>query len=428
MYRTSLFSIKKKRIRRILFLICLLLLIVNFAIAGELRLESNVKGDSVYIGNSSNLNTNGHKLDIGSGGISIHGTLNAGSSEIHCGGNWTLDGAGKFEASTSTVVFDGSNQTISGSTAFHALKKSVTETDTLYFDHNSTQTTTGSLDFQGAADKLLHLRSAQDGEAFRITYSGEDSKLSLSYLNVKDADASSGKTLKALSSVDAGNNSSWSFSEIISAYIKAWLEGPYDVVSHSMKTTLRDNSWIPNQSPYDADPIVVDSIPSNIADWILVELRETADGSAVSSKSMFLESDGDIIDTTGAAPEFPYLNVGDYFVVVLHRNHLAIMSKLAHTFVAKSGSLSTIDLRNFENVYGGENSVKELETGAWGLYTGDADGNGQIQTTDKNKYWRPQAGLSGYRSGDFNMDGQVQTIDKNKYWRPNAGKGTQVPQ
>jgi len=396
---------------------------------GDVTLTAGAGAGNVTLNlGTTNQDFNGALVLADPGGGTGVPTLDLGSGSHTLAGSLTNVTDGVLEASTSTVVLDGSNQTISGSTTFHALKKSVTETDTLYFDHNSTQTTTGSLDFQGAADKLLHLRSAQDGEAFRITYSGEDSKLSLSYLNVKDADASSGKTLKALSSVDAGNNSSWSFSEIISVYIKAWLEGPYDVVSHSMKTTLRDNSWIPNQSPYDADPIVVDSIPSNIADWILVELRETADGSAVSSKSMFLESDGDIIDTTGAAPEFPYLNVGDYFVVVLHRNHLAIMSKLAHTFVAKGGSLSTIDLRNFENVYGGENSVKELETGAWGLYTGDADGNGQIQTTDKNKYWRPQAGLSGYRSGDFNMDGQVQTIDKNKYWRPNAGKGTQVPQ
>jgi len=415
MCRTFIFSIT-----------CLVLLIINFANAGELRLASNVKGDSVYIGNANTLNTNGHKLDIGSRGISIHGTLNAGSSEIQCGGNWTLGGTGTFTASTSTVVLDGNNQTISGNTTFYALKKSATEVDTLYFDHNSTQTITDSLNLQGTTGKLLNLRSTQDGAAFGITYSGEDSKSSLSYLNVKDSNAG-GKTLKALSSIDAGSNSNWSFTEIISAYIKAWLEGPYDVVSHSMKTKLRDNSWIPNQSPYTADPISVGSIPSNITDWVLVELRQTATGSAVSSKSMFLESDGDIVSTTGTAPEFPYLNVGNYFVVVRHRNHLAIISKLAHTFVAKGGSLTTVDLRNSANVYGG-NPVKQLETGAWGLYSGDADSNGQVQTTDKNNYWLPQAGLSGYRSGDFSIDGQVQTVDKNSYWLPNAGKGTQVPQ
>lgn len=387
---------------------------------------SDAKGDSFYIGYLGTLNANGYKLDIGSGGISIHGTLNAGSSEIHCGGNWTLDSGGTFTASTSTVVFDGSNQTISGSTTFYALKKSVSAEDTLFFDYNGTQTITGSLNLQGTANNLLSLRSTLDDNTFGITYSGEDDHLILSYLNVKDSDATGGKTLTAMHSVDAGNNSNWSFTDIISAYIKVWLEGPYDVANHSMKTTLRENSLIPNQSPYDADPISVSSIPSNVTDWVLVELRESADGSAVSSKSMFLESDGDIINTTGDAPEFPDLTPGDHFVVLRHRNHLAIMSKLAHAFVAKGGLLSTIELRNAANVYG-ENSVKELETGVWGMYAGDASGNGQIQINDKNDYWWPQVGASGYKSGDFNLDGEVQTSDKNDYWWLNVGVGMQVP-
>ena len=374
------------------------------------------------------LNTNGYKCDISSGGILIHGTLNADSSEIHCGGNWILDSGGTFTASTSTVIFDGRNQTISGSTTFYALKKSVSETDTLFFDHNGTQTITGRLNLHGTAGNLLHLRSTVDNDNFGMTYLGEDSHLNLSYLNIKDSNISDGKPITARHSVDAGNNKgSWRLIETdtISAYIKVWLEGPYDVANHRMKTTLRENSLIPNQSPYDADPITVDSIPSNITDWVLVELRKSADGSAVSSKSMFLESDGDIINTREDAPEFPDLTPGDYFAVVRHRNHLPIMSKLAHTFVAKGDSLLTLDLRNSASVYG-RHSAKELETGVWGMYAGDADGNGQIQTNDKNDYWWLQVGTSGYKSGDFSLEGQVQISDKN-YWWSNIGIGTQVP-
>jgi len=417
MYKTCFFSIG-----------FLVLLIVSVAGASQLTLMSDAKVDSVSIGASGTLDTNGYNFDVGSGGISIDGTLSAGSSEIDCSGNWTLGSEGTFTASTSTVVFDGSSQTINGSATFYGLRKSVSTADTLSFDHSGTQTITGSLDLQGAAGNLLSLRSTLDNDAFGITYSGEDSRLTLSYLDVKDSDASGGDTLVAMHSVNTGNNSNWNFADtdIITAYIKAWLEGPYSDVSHSMGTTLRDNSLVPNQSPYAADPIAVSSIPSNITDWVLVELRSSADGSAVSSKSMFLESDGDIIDTTGDAPEFSNLDTGDYFVVVRHRNHLAIMSQLAHTFVAKGGSLSTLNLRNTANVYG-ENSVKELETGAWGMYAGDANSNGQIQTSDKNDYWWPQVGQSGYKSGDFNLNGEVQTSDKNDYWWLNVGIGTQVP-
>ena len=392
----------------------------------SITMASNLQAHSLNIEDSSSLLTNGHTFDIGSGGISIYGTFNAGSSEIQCGGNWTLDSGGTFTASTSTVVFDGSSQTISGSATFYGLKKIVSAMDTLSFDHNGTQTITGSLDLQGVADNLLHLRSTLDGNTFGITYSGEESNATLSYLNVKDSDASGGNTLTAMHSVDEGNNTNWSFIDMIVAHIESWLEGAYDVASHSMRTTLRDNSWIPNQSPYDADPITVGTIPDDVTDWVLVELRETEDGPAVASKSMFLKSDGDIISTTGDAPEFSDLDPDDYFVVVRHRNHLAIMSRVAHTFVAQGGTLLTLNLKDAANVYG-ENSVKELETDVWGMYTGDSNGNGQIQTNDKNDEWWPQVGQSGYKNCDFNLDCEVQTSDKNDCWWPNVGIGTQVP-
>jgi hypothetical protein len=77
--------------------------------------------------------------------------------------------------------------------------------------------------------------------------------------------------------------------------------------------------------------------------------------------------------------------------------------------------------------YGGSNGAKELEAGVWGMIAGDADANGQVQTTDKNDYWWIQTGTAGYKSGDFNMNGQVQTSDKNDYWWLNSGLGSQVP-
>ena len=69
----------------------------------------------------------------------------------------------------------------------------------------------------------------------------------------------------------------------------------------------------------------------------------------------------------------------------------------------------------------------ELTTGVFGIPTGDANANGQIQNDDKNYYWNNQAGLGGYKSADFNLNGQVQNDDKNDYWKQNVGKGTYVP-
>jgi len=63
----------------------------------------------------------------------------------------------------------------------------------------------------------------------------------------------------------------------------------------------------------------------------------------------------------------------------------------------------------------------------FGLITGDANGNGQIQTDDNNDIWEVEVGSAGYKRSDYNLNGQVQTDDKNDFWNNNVGKGTQVP-
>ena len=64
---------------------------------------------------------------------------------------------------------------------------------------------------------------------------------------------------------------------------------------------------------------------------MLVELRTgTASGTKVATRAGFLKSDGTIVDTNGTSPlQFAGLGEGNYYVVVRHRNHLAIMSASA---------------------------------------------------------------------------------------------------
>ena len=45
---------------------------------------------------------------------------------------------------------------------------------------------------------------------------------------------------------------------------------------------------------------------------------------------LFLKSDGTIVDTDGTSPvQFTGLSAGNYYIVIRHRNHLAIMSASA---------------------------------------------------------------------------------------------------
>jgi hypothetical protein len=206
---------------------------------------------------------------------------------------------------------------------------------------------------------------------------------------------------------------------------KLFLEGPYDALGDTMKTDLRDGDYMLNTSPHSEDPRVVSSIPEDITDWILVELRETDSGAAVASKSAFLRNDGRVVADDGTTEQITMdVSPGNYFIVIEHRDHLMVMT--TNSVQLSNGSSTLYDFSTGTGQYYGS-GAKELETGVFGMYTGDANGNNQVQNDDKNVEWASQVGAAGYRGADFNLNGQVQNDDKNIFWNANVGAGTQVP-
>lgn len=219
-----------------------------------------------------------------------------------------------------------------------------------------------------------------------------------------------------------------------------------------MHTNLRDNNMVPLVQPFgpelpyygNSSPVwyytgseQAASLPADVVDWLLLELRDAPAasqanaGTLVARQAVWLRSSGEVTGANGVLPQFDVPIEHDLFVVIYHRNHLAIMS---------SGPLSMV-----ENVYSWDftkapdkayaapgrssyqNGQKDLGNGVYGMYGGDGDANGQIQTQDKNEVWNTQSGSSGYLPGDFDMNGQVQTQDKNNIWNPNSGLASQVP-
>ena len=125
---------------------------------------------------------------------------------------------------------------------------------------------------------------------------------------------------------------------------KVLLQGPYNVTTHLMATTLRTKAYFPLVQPYSADPWKYDGletvgdVPVGVVDWILVELRTGTTGATmVDRKVGFLKSDGSIVGIDGINPlSFPARDIGDYYIVVRHRNHLAIMSAAAQPLSSTS--------------------------------------------------------------------------------------------
>jgi len=113
--------------------------------------------------------------------------------------------------------------------------------------------------------------------------------------------------------------------------VKVILDGAWDADGDSMITALYSGGHLPASSPYGDDHVLTGGIPNNdIVDWVWVELRETADGSAVASKSALLRKDGIVVGDDGVT-EYIFMDppkgmTVDYYIVVTHRNHVKIMS------------------------------------------------------------------------------------------------------
>jgi CSLREA domain-containing protein len=144
------------------------------------------------------------------GNLVNNGTLNLSSSsggDLEVRGNWT--NSGTFNNNSRTVTLNGaSGQTVSGNATFFNLSKTTATAQTLTFAAGSTQTVTNSLSLVGASGNLLSLRSTITGTQWKLNAPATQS---VSFVDVKDSDASGGALVNTLSSVDSGNNLNWNF-------------------------------------------------------------------------------------------------------------------------------------------------------------------------------------------------------------------------
>lgn len=217
--------------------------------------------------------------------------------------------------------------------------------------------------------------------------------------------------------------------------LKAYLQGPFN-------GTNMDASIIPLlplSQPFNVAPWgytgteSVGSIPNaNVVDWVLIDVRDAASASSasgatsVAKQAAFILRDGSIVDLDGSSNlQFDVSISQNMYVVVWHRNHLGIISNNALTLSA--GEYSYDFTSGMNQVRGGTAGHKQLSTGVWGMYGGNGDHNGQINTNDKANAWDLEAGEKGYLFGDYNLDGDANNQDKDDIWVPNQNRVSQVP-
>jgi hypothetical protein len=209
---------------------------------------------------------------------------------------------------------------------------------------------------------------------------------------------------------------------------KVFLEGPFDGTT-AMSTTLNSNNLIPLTQPYDVAPWnyagteSVASIPADVVDWVLVELRDAASAAEALPttklpgwpKAYFLKSNGTIVDLDGTSlPNIsnPIIN-NNLYVIVRHRSHIDIMSSLGMTL---SGNTYSYNFSNaITQAYGNSAGYKQIGTGVFGMVASDADADGNISVLDFSNWSGDFGKTSLYLNADVDMDGNVSVLDYSKW-------------
>ncbi|MFT4660862.1 MAG: carboxypeptidase T [Patiriisocius sp.] len=214
---------------------------------------------------------------------------------------------------------------------------------------------------------------------------------------------------------------------------KALLQGAYDSATDLMTDNLRSNNHLPLTEPYagfgythtgggsETTTNATFAVTGNnaIVDWIIVELRDVATPSIVIvSQSALIQRDGDIVGMDGVSPLFfndPGFN--DIVVALRHRNHYGVRNLNG---ITSSGNQS-LDFTNLALAAYGLDPMITVN-GKNVLFAADANGDGQVNSVDKNGFWRVENGFPftySSNKADFNLDGVINSVDKNAIWRIN---------
>jgi large repetitive protein len=231
----------------------------------------------------------------------------------------------------------------------------------------------------------------------------------------------------------------------ISLAVKAMLSGPFNVSAGLMRDSLRHKNMVPLIEPYSSAPYntafvrvpagggetATSSVlsvqgPNAIVDWVFVQLRDaTIPSTVVASRAALIQRDGDIVDEDGnSALEFDMLSAGNYYVAVLHRNHLGIMS--ANTISLANG-VNTCDLASTSSTMplyllpSSTNAASRIQSSFRTMYAGNCSitsleskllSYGNTSNTDKTRLQTvigtAPGGVNGYSIFDCDLNGNAQ--------------------
>ncbi len=209
--------------------------------------------------------------------------------------------------------------------------------------------------------------------------------------------------------------STYSMPSSVSLTLKAILQGPYNSTTGLMNDALRSLASFPLTSPYGTGETIASSVltvtgNTAVVDWVKVELRDkTTAANILKTRSGLLLANGNIVDIDGSSPlSFSNTASDNYYVALIHRNHLGVRTQNS---VALSGTTMIVDFTSPATALYGN-----ILTGTVNLiYSGDIDGTGLIDATDRSGTWNNR-NQTGYLKYDCNMNGTVDASDRAFTW------------
>ncbi|TDH29277.1 hypothetical protein EXU57_04230 [Segetibacter sp. 3557_3] len=214
---------------------------------------------------------------------------------------------------------------------------------------------------------------------------------------------------------------------------KVFLQGAYNSASGTMNNFLNSEGILETHAkshPFNTAPFNYsgnESVKENfflsnpdIVDWVLIELRDSANpSSVVARRAALLKKDGTVVEKNGTDTQirFEGVSASKYFVAVRHRNHLGIRSSGAIDFSSGAGNydFTSAATKAFQN----QSYTSTVEAGGrWLMRAGNSNSNSNVRyvgpQNDQDHILNDLLGGSigkvidnVYSAADLNLDGAV---------------------
>jgi len=239
--------------------------------------------------------------------------------------------------------------------------------------------------------------------------------------------------------------------------LKVWLEGPYNLATHNMNTTMNGLHTLPGQNaplfyldypagePYNLAPWNYNGMPTNtgvqwgdfggqtpyppdVVDWVLVTIRKNGilPANNIWTCAGWVHQNGDVTFPENCALP-PFTTADLYYFVVQHRNHLGILSPSDVDMPCGTAVLQW-DFRNsnsYQPLF--RFGQKQVEPGVWAMYGANGEQVNSIQAINSldRTLWKTQQSNHGYYLGDFDLNAYTDGFDET-LWKNNQNRTTGV--